>query len=72
MRHDKCTATNSHNSAKNLTKGLQLEIKNFGFHQVKDFLQVFQGSGIGKMEDNSTSADLLSYTTNGSRGGLVI
>ena len=35
-------------------------------------LKVLQGSGIGKMKDNSTSADLLSYTTNGSRGGLVI
>ena len=34
----------------------------------QDFLQVFQGSGIGKMEDNLTSADPLSYTTNGSRG----
>ena len=31
----------------------------------QDFLQVFQGSGIGKMEDNLTSADSLSYTTNG-------
>ena len=36
------------------------------------FLQVFQGSGIGKMEDNLTSADPLSYTTNGSRGDLQI
>ena len=34
---------------------------------MQDFLQVFQGSGIGKMEDNLTSADPLSYTTNGSR-----
>ena len=33
---------------------------------IQDFLQVFQGSGIGKMEDNLTSADPLSYTTNGS------
>ena len=32
----------------------------------QDFLQVFPGSGIGKMEDNLTSADPLSYTTNGS------
>ena len=32
----------------------------------QDFLQVFQGSRIGKMEDNLTSADPLSYTTNGS------
>ena len=30
---------------------------------IQDFLQVFQGSGIGKMEDNITSADPLSYTT---------
>ena len=36
----------------------------------QDFLQVFQGSGIGKIEDNLTSADLLSYTTNGSRRDL--
>ena len=28
-----------------------------------DFLQVFQVSGIGKIEDNLTSADPLSYTT---------
>ena len=32
--------------------------------QVFRVLQVFQGSGIGKMEDNLTSADQLSYTTN--------
>ena len=32
----------------------------------RDFLQVFQGSGIGKIEDYLTSADLLSYATNGS------
>ena len=31
---------------------------------IQDFLLVFQGSGIGKMEDNLTSADPLSYTTN--------
>ena len=37
---------------------------------IEDFLQVFQGSGIGKMEDDLTSADPLSYTTNGSRGDL--
>ena len=37
---------------------------------IQDFLQVFQGSGIGKMEDNLTSADSLSYTTNGSRVDL--
>ena len=37
----------------------------------QDFLQVFQGSGIGKMEDNLTSADPLSYyTTNGSQVDL--
>ena len=36
----------------------------------QDFLQVFQGSRIEKMEDNLTSADPLSYTTNGSRGDL--
>ena len=30
---------------------------------IQDFLQVFQGSGIGKMEDNLTSTDPLSYTT---------
>ena len=35
----------------------------------QDFFQVFQGSGIGKMEVNLTSADPLSYTTNGSRAG---
>ena len=29
----------------------------------QDFLQVFQGSGIGKLEDSLTSADPLSYTT---------
>ena len=29
----------------------------------QDFLQVFQGSGMGKIEDNLTSADPLSYTT---------
>ena len=29
----------------------------------QDFLQVFQGSGIGKIEDNLTSDDPLSYTT---------
>ena len=34
---------------------------------IQDFLQVFQGSRIGKMEDNFTSADL-SYTTNGQNG----
>ena len=37
---------------------------------IQDFLQVFQGSGIGKMEDNLTSADPLSYTTNGSQVDL--
>ena len=36
----------------------------------KDFFQVFQGSGIGKIEDNLTSADPLSYATNRSRGDL--
>ena len=30
---------------------------------IQDFLQVFQGSGIGKIEDNLMSADPLSYTT---------
>ena len=30
----------------------------------QDFLQVFQGSGIGEIEDNLTSADPPSYTTN--------
>ena len=30
----------------------------------QDFVQVFQGSGRRKMEDNSTNADPLSYTTN--------
>ena len=29
----------------------------------QDFLHVFQGSGIGKIGDNLTSADPLSYTT---------
>ena len=29
----------------------------------QDFLQVFQSSGIGKIEDNITSADQPSYTT---------
>ena len=39
---------------------------------MQDLFQVFQGSGIGKMEDNLTSADPLSYyTTNGSRVDLV-
>ena len=38
---------------------------------IQDVLQVFKGCGIGKMEDNLTSADPLSYTTNGSRGDLV-
>ena len=38
----------------------------------QDFFQVFQGSRIGKTEDNLTSADPLSYRTNGSRGGLEI
>ena len=38
----------------------------------QDFLQVFQGSGIGKREDNLTSAVPLSYATNGSRGDLQI
>ena len=33
----------------------------------QDFFQVFQSSGIGKMEDNLTSADPLSFTTNGAR-----
>ena len=37
----------------------------------QDFLQVFQGSGIGKIEDNLTSADPLSYITNESRVDLV-
>ena len=31
---------------------------------IQDVLQVFQGSGIGKMEDNLTSADPPSFTTN--------
>ena len=39
---------------------------------IQDFLQVFQGSGIEKMEDNLTSADPLSYTTNGSQGELEL
>ena len=34
---------------------------------IQDLLQVFQESGIGKMEDNLTSADPLSYSTNRSR-----
>ena len=33
----------------------------------QNFLQVFQGNGIGNMEDNLTSADPLSYATIGSR-----
>ena len=39
----------------------------------QDFLQVLNGSGIEKMEDNLTSADQLSYTTNanGSQLDLV-
>ena len=38
----------------------------------QDFLQVFQGSGIEKIEDNLTRADPLSYTTtNGTRVDLV-
>ena len=33
---------------------------------IQDFLQVFQSSGIGEVEDNlTTSADPLSYATNG-------
>ena len=40
---------------------LQIKVK------IQDFLQVFQGGGKEKMEDNSTSADPLSYTTNASR-----
>ena len=39
---------------------------------IQDFLQVFQGSGIGTMEDNLTRADSLSYITNGSRGDLEL
>ena len=40
----------------------------YHFHAIffKVNIQVFQGSGIGKMEDNMKSADPLSYTTNGS------
>ena len=34
------------------------------------FKQFFQGSGKGKVEDNLTSANPLSYTTNGSRVDL--
>ena len=38
----------------------------------KDFLQVFQGSGLVKTKDSLTSADdSLSYITNGSRVDLV-
>ena len=37
----------------------------------EDFLQVFQGSGIGKIEYNLTSADPLYYTTNGSRNIIL-
>ena len=48
-----------------------LGLFNQGKVNIQDFLQVFQGSGIGKMEDNLTSPDLLSYTTNGSRVDLV-
>ena len=43
-------------------------------NKVNKTLQVFKGSGIGKMEDNLTSADPLSYSTNGSEvdpGSLV-
>ena len=37
-------------------------------HWEQEFFLVFQGSGLGKMEDNFTSsADPPSYTTNGSR-----
>ena len=39
---------------------------------IQDFLQVFQGSRIGKILDNLTSADPLSYTTNGSLEDLVL
>ena len=39
---------------------------------IQDFLQVFQGMDIGKIEDNLTSADPLSYTTNGSRVDLEL
>ena len=38
---------------------------------IQDFLHVFQGSGIGKMEDNLKSVDPLSYTTNGPLVDLV-
>ena len=37
---------------------------------IQDLLQVFEGSGIGKM-DNLTSADPLSYTTNRSQGASL-
>ena len=37
--------------------------KRIGRINKQDFFQVFQGSGIGNIEDNLTSADPLSYTT---------
>ena len=43
-----------------LNNGISLET--IGVN-IQDFLQVFQVSGIGKIEDNLTSADPLSYTT---------
>ena len=50
-----------------------LDLEQAILHKVnkQDFLQVFQGSGIGKMGDQLTSADPLSYTTNGSGESLV-
>ena len=39
---------------------------------IQDFLQVSQGSGIGNVVDNLTSADPPPYTTNGSQGDLEI
>ena len=48
-----------HHEILNLTKNLKVD--------KQDFLQVFQGSGIGKIEDNLMSADPLSYATHGSQ-----
>ena len=47
-----------------------LHSRDRGRVNIQDFLHVFKGSGIGKMEDNLTSADPLSYSTNGSRVDL--
>ena len=47
----------------NLYSYWEIEVELSWRVNIQDFLQVFQGSGIGKIEDNLTSADLLSYTT---------